>query len=380
MHMNGRVYDPTLGRFLSADSVIQSPGASQSVNPYSYTWNDPLRYTDPSGHSLLGDIIGIVAAIVAIWLCQPELIPEFLGGMGASLSGMTITTAIFSGFVGGFVGSFVSTGSLSAALMGGLIGGITAGAFYGVGSALQGDGWSEIGERTLAHAAVGCFSAVASSGNCGKGALSAAMTEAANSTVLHGAELAKWGIPSRTALSGLIGGITSRIAGGNFGEGFSIAAAGYLYNTASHARADGRDTILMGDDGTEEIRSGGSLSWRNNNPGNMRDTDFSDSEGAIGEAHGFAVFPSEGVGTQALEDLLQTGTYRSLTVEGAISRYAPPVENDTANYTNMIGQFTGIDPATQMSSLNANQLQSVVSAITRIEGWVPGTVTIRRPQ
>jgi len=235
IHMNGRVYDPTLGRFLSADSVVQSLGNTQSVNPYSYAWNDPLRFTDPSGHSLLGDIIGIVAAFVAIWLCQPELLPAILGGTGGSLAGMTITTAMISGFVGGFVGSLISTGSLSAALLGGLIGGITAGAFYGIGSSLQGYSNWTIAERTLAHAAVGCASAVASGGNCGKGALSAAVSEAANSRVLRGTEVGNWGVPSRTAISGLIGGIASRLAGGNFVEGFSIAAAGYLYNSTHSA-------------------------------------------------------------------------------------------------------------------------------------------------
>jgi RHS repeat-associated protein len=235
VHMNGRVYDPTLGRFLSADTVIQSLGSTASINPYAYAWNDPLRYTDPSGHSLWGDIIGLVAAVVAICLCQPELIPAFLGGEGVSLGAMTIGTAVFSGFVGGFVGSYVATGNLSAALTAGLVGAITAGAFYGIGNALQGDSSWVIAERTLAHAAVGCFSGVASGGNCGRGAISAAMSEAANSTVLHGAELAGWGIPERTALSGLIGGVSTRIAGGDFADGFTVAAAGYLYNSARHA-------------------------------------------------------------------------------------------------------------------------------------------------
>jgi RHS repeat-associated protein len=35
--MNGRVYDPALGRFLSVDPFIQSPGDSQSLNPYGVT-------------------------------------------------------------------------------------------------------------------------------------------------------------------------------------------------------------------------------------------------------------------------------------------------------------------------------------------------------
>ena len=49
VHMNGRVYDPRLGRFLSADPNIQAPYSSQSYNRYSYVLNNPLKYTDPSG-------------------------------------------------------------------------------------------------------------------------------------------------------------------------------------------------------------------------------------------------------------------------------------------------------------------------------------------
>lgn len=49
--MNGRVYDPTLGRFLSVDPVFQFPTNTQSLNPYSYVMNNPLSLTDPSGYS-----------------------------------------------------------------------------------------------------------------------------------------------------------------------------------------------------------------------------------------------------------------------------------------------------------------------------------------
>jgi len=41
IHMNGRAYDYNLGRFLSVDPFIQSPGNSQSLNPYSYIMNNP---------------------------------------------------------------------------------------------------------------------------------------------------------------------------------------------------------------------------------------------------------------------------------------------------------------------------------------------------
>jgi RHS repeat-associated protein len=49
IHMNGRVYDPDLGRMISADPFVQAPRYSQSFNRYSYVFNNPLAYTDPSG-------------------------------------------------------------------------------------------------------------------------------------------------------------------------------------------------------------------------------------------------------------------------------------------------------------------------------------------
>ncbi|MRX27296.1 RHS repeat-associated core domain-containing protein [Kangiella sp. HZ709] len=51
IHMNGRAYDYNLGRFLSVDPVIQAPGNSQSMNPYSYIMNNPLAGTDPTGYT-----------------------------------------------------------------------------------------------------------------------------------------------------------------------------------------------------------------------------------------------------------------------------------------------------------------------------------------
>lgn len=50
VHMNGRVYDPILGRFMSADPFVQFAFNSQSYNRYSYVLNNPLGATDPSGY------------------------------------------------------------------------------------------------------------------------------------------------------------------------------------------------------------------------------------------------------------------------------------------------------------------------------------------
>jgi len=50
VHMNGRVYDPIIGRFTSADPTTENPLSSQGWNRYSYVGNSPLNFTDPSGY------------------------------------------------------------------------------------------------------------------------------------------------------------------------------------------------------------------------------------------------------------------------------------------------------------------------------------------
>ncbi|CCN48800.1 putative Rhs family protein fused with Integrin alpha N-terminal domain [Vibrio nigripulchritudo MADA3029] len=52
IHMNGRVYDQTLGRFVSADPIIQAPFVTNSFNRYAYVWNNPLKYIDPTGFEI----------------------------------------------------------------------------------------------------------------------------------------------------------------------------------------------------------------------------------------------------------------------------------------------------------------------------------------
>ncbi len=51
INMNGRVYDPVMGQFLSPDPFIQNPFSTQNFNRYSYCMGNPLKYVDPSGYS-----------------------------------------------------------------------------------------------------------------------------------------------------------------------------------------------------------------------------------------------------------------------------------------------------------------------------------------
>ena len=62
INMNGRLYDPVLGRFLSPDNYVQASESSQSFNRYSYCMNNPLKYVGPSGH--LAWFIPVIAGAI----------------------------------------------------------------------------------------------------------------------------------------------------------------------------------------------------------------------------------------------------------------------------------------------------------------------------
>ena len=61
IHMNGRLYDPTLHRFLMPDNYIQDPFNTQNFNRYGYCLNNPLVYVDQNGefwHIVIGAVVG----------------------------------------------------------------------------------------------------------------------------------------------------------------------------------------------------------------------------------------------------------------------------------------------------------------------------------
>ena len=67
INMNGRLYDPLIGRFLSPDNYVQQPDNSQNFNRYSYCLNNPLKYNDPSGEWLiLSAVSGLIRGAVKL--------------------------------------------------------------------------------------------------------------------------------------------------------------------------------------------------------------------------------------------------------------------------------------------------------------------------
>lgn len=63
VHMNGRIYDPEIGRFLQADPIVQNTSDLQAFNRYAYVQNNPLSLTDPSGYFSLSDVVDSVVDV-----------------------------------------------------------------------------------------------------------------------------------------------------------------------------------------------------------------------------------------------------------------------------------------------------------------------------
>jgi RHS repeat-associated protein len=132
INMNGRLYDPVVGRMLSVDNNVQSPDYSQNFNRYSYALNNPLKFTDPDGESVI--LLGIAIALALNTVKQYNANNESFKNWNW---GQTIG-AIVGGAVGGAVGNAVG-GALALAHIGGISGGAILGAASGFTGTLSGN-------------------------------------------------------------------------------------------------------------------------------------------------------------------------------------------------------------------------------------------------
>ncbi|MDR0438290.1 MAG: RHS repeat-associated core domain-containing protein [Bacteroidales bacterium] len=108
INMNGRMYDPIIARFLSPDPFVQEPTFTQSFNRYSYVWNNPLTYIDPTG--LLGMIpcsgFGSRNFFSDIADNFRNLINSFFSWVGRLFDGISDGFGSGGGAGGGFGGGF----------------------------------------------------------------------------------------------------------------------------------------------------------------------------------------------------------------------------------------------------------------------------------
>jgi len=136
INMNGRLYDPVIARVLSPDNYVQNPYNPQNYNRYSYCYNNPLVYVDPSGESVILFTILAGAAMNAVMQATAENIHSWgdLGlayGIGAVAGMASLGTGLLAAKAVG------SLGFISNAIIGGASG-YTGGFITGTGNALAG--------------------------------------------------------------------------------------------------------------------------------------------------------------------------------------------------------------------------------------------------
>lgn len=184
IHMNGRVYDAQVSRFVSPDPIVQAPTNLQSLNRYSYVFNNPLSHTDPSGYRSLKSelesldnrlkryVTGAVAWVVT---------GQYFGGeygynyRKARELGMSVSDAQKFG---------VKTTAISAA---------SKGLSYWAGNVLEGVAWAQrFGTEYYAHI----------------------IAEGVSRVVVHGT----------------IGGSIAKVSGGKFVDGFAVSGVRALYS------------------------------------------------------------------------------------------------------------------------------------------------------
>lgn len=200
INMNGRVYDPVLGRFLSPDKYIQEGDNSQNYNSYSYCLNNPLKYADPSGNVFVLDDFIAITAMGAI-----------MGTMNAVMSDKPIWR-------------------------GALIGGISAAATYGIGSVFGPAG--SFGREMLRAGAHGLSSGVFNVLN-GDNFWNGLISGAASSGMGSFAQSSNWNSYLLMASTTAAGGAIAWATGGDFLQGALNGLQIGAFNFAEHDGYDG---------------------------------------------------------------------------------------------------------------------------------------------
>jgi len=223
--MNGRLYDPVIGRFLQADPIIQAPHNAQSHNRYVYVLNNPLSFSDPSGFSFWTDFRRPILAIAAAVTMQYYLMPAILGAVGVAAG----TTANFiSAVASGFASGGIAGGNIQSALKGAFFAGLTLGlaeefGLHGTAMGEWGPNFGKLGGQMALHTAMGCAQSAAAGGSCRSGAIAGGVSAFVSPFNTSAG-------PLKAVIQAVMGGIASRLSGGRFENGAITAAFSYLFN------------------------------------------------------------------------------------------------------------------------------------------------------
>jgi len=214
IHMNGRIFDPILGRFMTPDPFVQAPQNLQSYNRYSYGFNNPLSGVDPSGYGFFDDLFDAADAIIEGALQNPV---------------KTIATIAVAYYTGQWIGEGLAASGADWAVAGSWGASSEFGIVVNSGYVLTAGGSAVVG------ASVGFTAGIINGGSPQsgfRGAISGGLLGGIDG--YFGQDLTIQRVAARAFGSGL----AARIQGGLFEDGFLTSAvnsaARYLYNAVTN--------------------------------------------------------------------------------------------------------------------------------------------------
>jgi len=231
IHMNGRLYDPKLHRFLQPDNFVQDPYNTQNYNRYGYVLNNPLKYTDPSGEELVSAIIIGAAVGLASYLTISIINDQpisLIGAVKATVIGAISGAVTFGiGQMTQGITCFYTRAACQAFLHG---------TFQGLSSGIQGGGfWQGFASGALSSIAASAWSGGATTDTVYKTNGNMTAGRFVTQTTSHqgiGGFLGMSGAGSQIVFGTIAGGAGAALTGGNFWKG---AVTGLVVSGLNHA-------------------------------------------------------------------------------------------------------------------------------------------------
>ena len=205
------------------------------------------------------------------------------------------------------------------------------------------------------------------------------------------AEKAGWGkIGKRGDVNFINGGgshlditVVGRVGAGQGGT-VKQSSSSFAKHTGIASVKQGTSVTYTNANGTTTTKSGGTISWRNNNSGNLMYSSVQKAkqDGAIElDTKGYAIFASEADGDKAREKVIKRN-WGNLTIEAMIHKYAPADDgktpalkgNNPAQYTTSVAKHSGLSKHLKINELNNSQMQSLLEAMKKHEGYKVGSV------
>jgi len=137
--------------------------------------------------------------------------------------------------------------------------------------------------------------------------------------------------------------------------------------------------IVQDENGNSFRLSGGTRAWRNNNPGNLKYSEFSLKYGAMGHDDTMhSIFPTVAAGNNAKYQLLfgDDKDYKDMTLEKAISIYAPAYDNNNPDaYVRYLCRGATYNKDTILRNMTEVERKFLLERMGRMEGYKEGKIT-----